>query len=145
MKTLYYNLIERGPVWYKLLKCLQIYTTSSWHFAAIINIIIKTGLLDRISAQFHKLICCNKYRFPITIKLCLSFVLLQAQIRKMILLEINNRIVEETLVVKFKNALAGWVIIVRSCYLIILSSVGRIKVSPSQHCISLAPLKTWFL
>lgn len=29
---------------------------------------------------------------------------------KMILLEINNRIVEETLIVKFKNALAGWVV-----------------------------------
>lgn len=28
----------------------------------------------------------------------------------MILLEINNRIVEETLLVKFKNALAKWVI-----------------------------------
>lgn len=27
----------------------------------------------------------------------------------MILLEINNRIVEETLIVKFKNALAKWV------------------------------------
>lgn len=27
----------------------------------------------------------------------------------MILLEINNRIVEETLLVKFKNALAKWV------------------------------------
>lgn len=29
----------------------------------------------------------------------------------MILLEINNRIVEETLLVKFKNALAKWVVV----------------------------------
>lgn len=34
----------------------------------------------------------------------------------MILLEINNRIVEETLTLKFKNALAGWVVL--SSYLL---------------------------
>lgn len=43
----------------------------------------------------------------------------------MILLEINNRIVEETLLVKFKNALAKWVSNFHGN--LITSSNGQIK------------------